>query len=155
MQTRSRLLSSGLIATAALFSTLATQAADPITPTEVWRSECSGCHIAYSPRLLPAASWRVVMSTLDKHYGVDASVEPDVAKQISQYLEANAGRDRGTPLSTTAPRITEQRWFKHEHDKVAHYWGTGKKIASAADCAACHRGADQGRFNEHDIQLPK
>jgi len=131
-----------------------TQAADAPTAAEVWRDECSSCHIAYSPRLLPAASWRELMRTLDKHFGVDASVEADVAAQITQYLEANVGRDRG--VSPTAPtRITELSWFKREHDEAASYVGPKKKVTSWSDCAACHVGADQGRFDEHDIRIPK
>lgn len=129
------------------------QAADPPTSAaDAWRSECSSCHIAYSPRLLPAASWQELMRTLDKHFGVDASVEPDVATTIARYLETNAGRNRSA--STPATRITEQSWFKREHDEAARYVGVGKKITSWSDCAACHTSADQGRFNEHDIRLP-
>jgi mono/diheme cytochrome c family protein len=155
MQKRNSVATIGMIAGWALFWTAIGQAAEPATPAEVWRSECSGCHIAYAPRLLPAASWREIIRTLDKHFGVDASVEPAIAKQIAQYLDANAGRDRGTPSATTPTRITEQRWFKREHDEVANYWGPGEKIAGPSDCAACHVGADQGRFSEHDIKLPK
>ena len=41
-----------------------------------WRTECSSCHIAYPARALPAASWKKIMSGLDKHFGVDASLAP-------------------------------------------------------------------------------
>jgi hypothetical protein len=30
-----------------------------------------------------------------------------------------------------------------------------KAIGSAANCAACHPGAAQGRFSEHDVRIPK
>ena len=42
------------------------QATDP-----VWKAECGSCHIAYPPALLPAASWRAVMSGLDLERAID------------------------------------------------------------------------------------
>ena len=29
---------------------------------EPWKAECGECHVAYPPKLLPASSWRTVMS---------------------------------------------------------------------------------------------
>lgn len=127
---------------------------------EAWRTECSSCHIAYPPRLLSAESWREIMRTLDKHFGVDASVDAPLAEAISQYLTANAGRSRyvttaGTVSPSSPPRITELPWFKREHDEERAYVGPGKKVTTWSDCAACHANAGQGRFSEHDIRIPK
>lgn len=55
-----------------------------------YKRECSSCHNLYSPKHLRALSWRKVMSHLDKHYGTDASVSDQDAKEITDYLVHHA-----------------------------------------------------------------
>lgn len=120
----------------------------------VWQEECGSCHIAYPPALLPAESWRAIMAQLDRHFGVDAGVDAPTAKTIAAFLEANAGRDRRR--SGAAPlRITDARWFVHEHDEVpARVWKS-PAVKSAANCEACHTHAAQGDFSEHTVKVPR
>lgn len=124
-------------------------ASDPI-----WKAECGSCHIAYPPSLLPAESWRAVMAKLDKHFGVDASVDAKTAEEIGGFLEQNAGRSRGTSAKPTL-RITETRWFLREHDEVGAAVWKNPKVKTPANCAACHVGAEQGHFDEHSVRLPR
>ena len=120
----------------------------------VWKTECGSCHIAYPPQLLPARSWHVMLSQLDKHFGTDASLDPKVAAQISTFLETNAGRDRSSSAQPVL-RIGETRWFLREHDEVpARLWKSAS-VKSPSNCAACHVNAEQGDYNEHSIRLPK
>src|SRR5512135_1196331 len=53
---------------------------------EQYRSECGSCHTLYSPGLLPARSWQKIMGGLDKHFGDDASLAPEVTAAIEKYL---------------------------------------------------------------------
>ena len=103
----------------------------------VYSAECGSCHVAYPPQLLSAPAWRQLMAGLDKHFGSDASLEPALAKEIGQFLAEHAGRRGGTAL-----RITETRWFLKEHRKEIP---AGK---NPADCAACHRGAEKGIYED-------
>lgn len=119
-----------------------------------WKAECGSCHIAYPPSLLPAESWRAMMAGLDKHFGVDASVDAKTAKEIGAFLEQNAGRSRGTSAKPTL-RITETRWFLREHDEVSAAVWKSPKVKTPANCAACHTGAEQGNFDEHSVRLPR
>jgi len=119
-----------------------------------WKSECGSCHIAYPPQLLPASSWRALMSGLDKHFGSDASLDPQTAAGIAAFLEKNAGRDRSLSR-TPALRITETRWFVHEHDEVPDRAWKNPQVKSAANCTACHVDGDKGNFDEHSIRIPK
>jgi cytochrome c peroxidase len=119
-----------------------------------WKGECGSCHIAYPPQLLPASSWRALMSGLDKHFGSDASLDPQTASGIAAFLEKNAGRDRSLSR-TPALRITETRWFVHEHDEVPDRVWKNPQVKSAANCTACHVGGDKGDFDEHSIRIPK
>jgi mono/diheme cytochrome c family protein len=119
-----------------------------------FKQECSDCHIPYSPGLLPAESWRKIMSGLDKHFGSDASLAVQDNKEITAYLVSNASNRWSAP---TAPlRITETAWFKKKHDSreiSPAVWKT-PKVKSPSNCAACHIQAERGDFNEHDIKLP-
>jgi hypothetical protein len=120
----------------------------------VWKAECGSCHLPYPPELLPASSWRALMNGLDRHFGTDASLESATAARISAFLERNAGRDRsesGRPLL----RITESRWFRHEHDELGGTVWKNPKIKSPANCAACHADAEAGDFDEHGARIPR
>ena len=104
--------------------------------------ECGECHMAFQPALLPAESWRRIMTGLSDHFGEDASLEPELAAEIEAYLVQNAPHGDGTSL-----RITEQRWFRHEHDFPDRVWQR-PEIRSRANCEACHRNAAQGSYED-------
>lgn len=118
-----------------------------------WRAECGSCHIPYPPRLLGAASWRGMMAGLDRHFGVDASVDKAAAARIGAFLERNGSTRRGA--DSAALRITDTRWFIHEHDEVSAATWKKPAVKSPANCAACHGGAERGDFDEHAVRIPK
>ena len=94
------------------------------------------------------------MNDLPNHFGTDASVDAKTAKEVQSYLEANAGRvraDGGKP----PVRITETRWFRHEHDEVPAAVWKGPAVKSAANCGACHTQADRGDFSERSLRVPR
>ncbi|GAB4398245.1 MAG: diheme cytochrome c [Rhodoferax sp.] len=131
----------------------------PVMPAQSnpkWAAECSGCHMAFPPGLLPAASWQKIMNGLDQHFGTDASLAPADAQEITQYL-LKYPSNRWT--ANTAPlRITESGWFKAKHfDKREirpEVWKR-ESVKSPANCMACHRQADKGDFNEHAVKIPQ
>ena len=131
----------------------------------VYRTECGGCHFAYPPGLMTAASWGTVMNTLDQHFGDDASLDSAVRTELLAYLQANAAdrsnakRSRsfaaGKVTSDGPPRITENNYFKRKHDEVpARYVKDNPEVKSFSHCAACHRSADKGVFDEHAVEIP-
>jgi nitrate/TMAO reductase-like tetraheme cytochrome c subunit len=119
-----------------------------------WKSECASCHMAYPPQLLPGSSWRKLMSNLDKHFGTDASLDPKAVVEISAFLEKNAARETGAS-SKPVLRITETRWFMHEHDEVPNSVWRSAKVKSPSNCMACHQGADKGDFSEDNVRIPR
>lgn len=121
---------------------------------KAYQTECASCHMAYEPRFLPAASWQRVMNTLDKHYGTDASLDAASVKTISTWLQANAGNASrlGTPPED---RITRSRWFLREHDEIPAATFKRPRIGSAANCMACHTGADKGNYDEDSVRIPR
>lgn len=124
-------------------------------PNERWRAECGSCHIAYPPQLLPAHAWKRLMSQLDKHFGTDASADPAAVAEISAYLERYSGSGRRAQAASGSLRITETAWFVHEHDEVPPAAWQRPAVKSAANCSACHTGADQGDFRKRSIRVPR
>ena len=128
----------------------------PAVRNPAYQQECSACHVAYPPQLLSAASWRAVMGGLDKHFGSDASLDPASHAEIQRYLEANAGRRETSQGGKPQLRITETRWFVHEHSEEmpANVW-KNPAVKSASNCMACHTAADKGDYSERSLRLPK
>jgi hypothetical protein len=120
-----------------------------------YQEECGSCHIAYPPRFLAAPDWRRLMQELGQHFGADASLSPELAREIGVFLEANAGREGRTAMPREAPRITGTAWFRHEHDEVAPGTFRGPAVKSAANCGACHARAGEGSFREREIRVPR
>ena len=119
-----------------------------------WQQECSSCHIAYAPGLLPAESWRRVMAGLDKHFGTDASLTVAESREIADFLVRN-GTNRWS--NTASPlRITETSGFLREHrgDEVPAGAFKRPSVKSAANCQACHAAAAKGDFNERGVRIP-
>lgn len=125
-----------------------------------WAEECGGCHLAFPPNLLPAASWRAMMASLEKHFGSDATLDAAKQKEITAFLVANAGRREanaadGRPLQ----RISETPWFRKEHRDghdgiTAGIWKSAA-VKSAANCGACHTQAAKGDYSERNIRVPQ
>jgi hypothetical protein len=126
----------------------------PVATNAQWQKECSACHVAYPPRMLPASSWRAVMAGLDKHFGSDASLTPTEVKEIGAFLEKNAGSNRHASSGKPILRITKTRWFIHEHDEVSDRTWKNPKVKSPANCGACHTQSGKGIYSEHGIKIP-
>ncbi len=141
---------------------LATRADDdgarmPAQVPKAYTQECAGCHMAFPPGLLPAASWRRMMNSLEQHYGSDASLEPAVVKELSDWLQANAAQGRRARADSAPPedRITRTRWFVREHREIAPSVFRRQSIKSAANCMACHADAERGDFDDDGVRIPK
>ena len=120
-----------------------------------WKTECGACHLAYPPQLLPAESWRAMMTQLDKHFGADDSLDAKTASEIRAFLEANAGGNKRETTGKPPLRITETRWFKQEHDEVpARVWRSAA-VKQPSNCAACHTQAERGDFSERSFRVPR
>jgi mono/diheme cytochrome c family protein len=125
----------------------------PLTPQ--YQQECGACHTAYAPGLLPAASWQGIMKGLDHHYSSDASMDPASTRQIAEWLQAHAGTSRrASQERPPEDRITRAAWFQREHRHIPLAAWSHRSVGSAANCAACHTDAEQGRFSEHSLRVP-
>jgi mono/diheme cytochrome c family protein len=119
-----------------------------------YTQECASCHTAYPPGMLPARSWQRVMSGLDKHYGTDASLDAATLQQISTWLQAHAGTYKRVREEPPQDRITRSAWFERKHRKVDPAVWSHASVKSAANCAACHTGADRGEYDDDNLRYP-
>ncbi len=131
---------------------------------KVYISECGECHIAYPPGLLPAQSWREIMSGLEDHFGDNAELDKESAVHIKSFLEQQA-LNRLTPsrlnkmsrnIPAKAPlRITELPYFIHEHDEMTKPMVIDNpKVISFSHCDRCHKDAVKGEFDEDNVYIP-
>ncbi len=134
---------------------------------EIWFDECSACHAVFHPTLLPASSWELVMKGLEDHFGDDASLNPEVALEVLEYL-LSASAERSTSeaskqilysikkAGTNAPlRITEVPYWKDKHSEIDDEVYDRKTVVSKSNCIACHPGSDAGSFEDADISVPQ
>lgn len=120
--------------------------------------ECSACHIVFPPQMLPARSWKALLGNLGSHFGEDATVADPDRQVIVDYLTAHAADGpatngggkylRGIAATTTPLRITATPYWLRRHDEVSPARFKSPQVKSAANCAACHKGAAQGFFSE-------
>lgn len=120
-----------------------------------YQQECSACHVAYPPQLLPAASWQRIMNGLPKHFGTDASVDAATLKELSGWLAQHAGSGKRAAEPPPEDRITRSSWFMRKHDEVRAATWKLPTVKSAANCAACHTRANEGDFDENNIRIPR
>ncbi len=129
-------------------------------------NECGRCHTVYAPGLLPARSWRKMLSELGKHFGEDVSAREPVRLALLKDMEDMAAdgafadmrmrRIAGSvPVNTAPQRITETAFFKFMHDEVPNRFWQHKAIGSPANCIACHPRANEGHYAEREVRMPK
>ncbi len=168
------LLAAGLVAAFAYFKGYLTDASrrpyrpftGPSLPDNgVWREACGECHLAYHPTLLPARSWKELMTRQSDHFGEDLALEPGTVTAIARFLAHNAAEnhlsepawkiDRSTPRAGTFLRVTETPyWITKHRDVPASDWRS-KQVGGKGNCTACHVDAKEGTFEDAAMRLPK
>ena len=119
--------------------------------------ECGSCHTAFSPELLPAASWRRVMQQLEDHFGDPAKLDAPTQRGITDYLVAHAA-DRATNdqsraimaslHSDEAPlRITQVPYIAGLHAAVLDpIWNGTPRPKTLTECGVCHSDVKSGDY---------
>ena len=132
----------------------------------LYQKECSACHFAYQPELLPKRSWEAIMNKLENHFDTDAFLEKNDKNEILKYLVNNAGDakyvsykyfrkiNRSISSDQTPIRITKVRYFIKEHRKIPKKFITQDEVKSLSHCQKCHITAEKGNYSEHNIKIP-
>lgn len=127
--------------------------AGPNDDYEALQAECGSCHVAYPAKLLPRAAWGEVLGNLERHYGVDASLDEATLAAVSRQLASPTGKPAAPDAAL--PRITTAAWFRDEHDEVSAATWRRAAVKSAANCDACHPRAARGDFDEDQVSIPR
>lgn len=117
-------------------------------------TECTSCHIGYAPGLAGEANWRGILGGLDKHFGVDASIDEKSRQTLSAWLTSQAAK--GSRYASASPefRISKSTWFVRQHQEVGSKVWKRASVKSPANCGACHGGAAKGDFDEDRVRIP-
>ena len=151
---RARLAAGAVVAALSLAMTTARAAGSTPQVATTYQAECGSCHTAYPARFLKPADWSRVLATLDAHYGTDATLDAVALDAVARHLGARTPSAHA-PSATALPRITRSPWFVEEHDEIPAATFRSPAVHSAANCSACHAGADRGDFDEHSVRIPK
>lgn len=136
----------------------------PVEPLDpVYAKECGSCHTPHHPSLAPAATWRKIMAGLDNHFGENATLTPDLAKQLTVYLLGNSAETWDTrpanmfraPNAEEPLRITAVKRWKRIHHEIPDEVFKSKPIGGRLNCSNCHGDAETGRFAPRAISIKK
>lgn len=139
----------------------------PRVTSEAVLAECTDCHMAYQPQMLPERSWRRLMEGLADHFGEELDLDDETRDQVLAYLVANAadaggkhkkkGRRflRGLDPGDTPTRITDlPRWRKKHRELPERVW-SDPRVESKGRCEVCHTQAERGRYDDdYGLRVP-
>lgn len=133
-----------------------------LTTLPLWQEECGSCHLGYHPSLLPARSWEKLMAGQATHFGEDLGLGPAEISTLLVYARAHAAEahateaawkvDRSLAAADAPLRISETSYWVRKHREI-RTWNTAM-VHGKSDCAACHRDAATGLFEDQAIHRP-
>ena len=120
------------------------EVADPITlGKETYLENCASCHIPVPIEVLPTESWKKILETTSKHYGVSINPPP---LSLSVRLIWDYIRVASRPLrkDEPVPQLVEQaRFFKALHPRVKL-----PETVTLKTCIACHPSAQDFNYRK-------
>lgn len=146
---------------------LTVQALQKTETTEVaqlYQEECAACHTGFHPGLLPQRSWEALFAGLEDHFGEDATLDDETYDQLFSYVWEQAAERQQDEVSlqilrSLAPeetplRITDTPYWVARHQELDQAIFSHPEVGSSLQCAACHRYAEAGSFEDAHIRLP-
>ena len=137
----------------------------PPIADEAVRSECSECHMAYQPQMLPQRSWRRLMEGLPVHFDEELSLDEETIQQVLRYLLDNAADTsdtkgarkflRGIGSGDDPIRITDTPRWKEKHHELPEAAWSDPRIAFKGRCEVCHTEAERGLYDDDEgLRVP-
>ena len=123
---------------------------------QLTNNECGACHFAYPASMLPQASWKKIMVSLENHFGEDASLDAETLQLVTEYLIAEAGDTElwssrfvhGLDTQNPPIRITETKYWIRRHPAISKENLQSGLAGLKANCAVCHLEADNGHYKK-------
>ncbi|NER51928.1 MAG: cytochrome C [Symploca sp. SIO1A3] len=86
---------------------------------KLYLENCSGCHIALPPEVLPTDSWRQILIEIDQHNGKKLEIIGPIVQIMWNYLRAfSRPQIRQTEDEPIPELVRESRYFKALHPRV-------------------------------------
>jgi len=130
-----------------------------------WREECGSCHLAFHPNLLPVRSWQKLMAQQNDHFGEDLALDAATRAALLAYATGNAAERHATEASfkinrslkpqDTPLRITQTPYWIRKHRHIAASDWLLPQVKNKVNCAACHRDAGAGTFEDAAMRIPR
>ncbi len=130
-----------------------------------WQEECADCHLAYHPSLLPARSWNRLLRGQSDHFGEDLGLDEDTLAALWRFAAANSADKRLTEparkiesslsAGRTLLRVTRTPYWKRKHAGISKRVWERADISGRGNCAACHRDAQSGTFEDGYMHIPE
>ncbi len=138
----------------------------PVLPDNAsWRENCSECHIAFHPSLLPARSWQKIFNTQHQHFEDDLDLDDETITELLKFHLDNAAEKElteaarkilyYTPENVTPIRITKTIYWEKKHKDIDEAYWKHDKIKIKGNCDACHLDAKEGTYEDSDMRLPE
>lgn len=117
---------------------------DPVPPEyqlgqRIYLNQCSSCHVAIPPELLPTQTWQQVLST-PQHYGttieLPSAFDTELMGRYLRHLSRSLYEAEPVPY-----RLYQSRFFKALHPQVEF-----PQQPALNTCVTCHPGANQRNF---------
>jgi len=126
-----------------------------------WGDECSSCHLAYPPCLLPERSWTALLAPGADHFGEDLALAEATRAKLQRIAATPAGADEwacwkmraAVPANATPLRITGTPGWREVHAALGPDSFKPPISAGRHDCAACHEDAPSSTFDPRRIHL--
>ncbi len=135
-----------------------------LATSQTWNVECSDCHLAFHPSLLPARSWQRLLDEQDQHFDEELMLDEDVVTELRSFANKNSAEQEATEAAWQINRkikadespiqITKTAYWLAKHKKITQTIWQQKEVLSKSNCSACHLDAKQGHFEDSAMQLP-
>ncbi|MDH5753405.1 MAG: diheme cytochrome c, partial [Deltaproteobacteria bacterium] len=130
----------------------------------VWTQECSPCHHAYHPSVLPTRSWEVMLDRLESHFKQNVWLDPETVLEMKDFVRKTSADTapgelaawlRVTLDQSQAPqRVTETWYWKEKHHDLGEKEFTTYPAKGRIECDRCHAFAERGSFEDTHILYP-
>lgn len=130
-----------------------------------WRDECGSCHLPFHPNLLPARSWKKLMTDQATHFGTDLALDPQTSAALLAFMIANAADhspteaafkiNRSIAATSTPVRITETPYWVAKHHAISVADWSLPAVKARTNCLGCHTDAQEGTFEDAAMHIPR
>lgn len=132
------------------------------TESMLYEEECGACHHAFHPSLNTKENWSLIMSSLQDHYGDDASLSQSTEQSLLTFLSKHDALNFDTEVAweigrrkQASQRITDSMYWKDRHREIPATTFESPPVFVAVNCNQCHQDAGIGLFADKNIQIPE